>query len=123
MENNEILKNAQYRKSLSIAYFNSVNSAIELVSNFYPKDEKIEDIKKTIVDWRDWFLEEHKNYHATVIANIGANYKAEESIKKLQKAKDINELKTVWVGLSEDERRDGQIREELNKLKNSYEKV
>lgn len=112
--NEEILKNAQYRKNLSIAFFNATNSAIELAKTDYAKDT---DLKKFIVEWRDWFLEEHKNYYAKNIANIGINYSVEEAIKRLATAKTIDELRTIWVSLSEDERQDKLIIAEAQKLK------
>ncbi len=33
-------------------------------------------IGENLVFWRDFLLEEHKNYYATVIANVGKNYDA-----------------------------------------------
>jgi hypothetical protein len=123
MNEEQIIKNAQYRKGLSIAFFNATNASIELVSKFIPQDEKIEDIKKTISEWRDWFLEEHKNYYAKVVANVGQKYNVLETIKKLQNTKTLEELKSAWIASSEDERRDGEIIREVNILKKSYEKA
>lgn len=102
----KILKDAQYRKGLSIAFFNATNSAIALVAN---RTMDMPDALKEVVRIRDILLEEHKNYYATVIANIGANYKATDTIEKLSKTKNIDELKSLWLSLSEDERRDGEI--------------
>ena len=116
-KDNIVLSNAQYKKSLSIAFFNATNAAIELIKgNEMPPDEK----KKLIVEWRDWFLAEHKNYYATVIATVGVNYRAEESIAKLKTTKSLEDLQTVWVLLSEDERRDGEILKVAKELKAKY---
>lgn len=116
-EQDSVIKSAQFRKSLSIAYFSSLNAAIELVKG----SETTSDVqKKIIVEWRDWFLAEHKNYYATVIANVGVNYKAEESIAKLKAVKNLEELKAVWISLSEDERRDSEILKVTQDLKKKY---
>lgn len=115
MTDENVIKNAQYRKNLSIAFFNATNSAIELVKTDYIKDT---DLKKFIVDWRDWFLEEHKKYYAETIANIGGNYNTTNTIAKLGTAKNVEELKTIWLNLSEDERRDPEIFKATQDLKN-----
>ena len=118
-KNEEIMKNAQFRKSLSIAFFNATNAAIELVKE---KPMTADETRFAIQVWRDWFLGEHKNYYAAVIANIGKNYDAKESIAKLKVAKTLEELQTAWRLLSEDERRDAEVHKEAQKLKTQYEK-
>ena len=120
--NDKILSNAQFKKSLSIAFFNATNSAMSLIGDkFNPlSDEKL--IKEFIVKYRDWLLEEHKNYYATVIANVGANYKVEESIIKLKSTTSFNELEAVWRLLSEDERRDEEIIKVAKLQKDKYPK-
>lgn len=115
MKDDKIIQNAQYRKSLSIAFFNATNAAIEIVKN-----EDNPDKKEAIKKWRDWFLEEHKNYYAVVIANIGQNFDVSESIEKLEAAKTSEELQGVWRLLSEDERRNSDIIAEAQKLKKLY---
>lgn len=121
--NETILKDAQYRKGLSIAFFNATNSAISLVAS----EAQLRGDEKTMLDnvirFRDFFLEEHKNYYATVIANVGANYKAEDSIAKLKSTKSKDELRVAWVCLSEDERRDGEVIKVCQELVKSYETV
>ena len=119
-EQDEVIKSAQYRKGLSIAFFNATNSAITLVSGRQIPDR--EEALKEVIRLRDFFLEEHKNYYARVIANVGQKYSSQDTIKKLKTAKTLDELKSIWVGLSEDERRDGEIIKEVNNLKKSYEK-
>lgn len=114
-----ILKDAQYRKGLSIAFFNATNNAINLVPHLTPmKDEK--DILKKVSEIRDWLLEEHKTYYAEVVANVGVNYSAEESIKKLKGTKTLEQLQEAWRLLSEDERRDGEIIKVAQQLKKKY---
>ena len=123
MNNDErILKDAQFRKGLSIAYFNSLNAAISLISTdkeYY--DEK--ELKEKITQYRDWFLDEHKRYYSEVIAQIGVNYIAKDTIEKLNGTTNLEELKSVWLSLSEDERRDGSILEVKSELKIKYEKI
>jgi len=76
-----------------------------------------EKTKEKIIEVRNWLLEEHKNYYASVIANAGQNYKTEESIAKLKTAKTLEDLQMVWRLLSEDERRDGEIQKVAQELK------
>lgn len=116
----KLIKDAQYRKGLSIAFFNATNSAISMIQGM--KFENSAEALKTVFLLRDSFLEEHKNYYATVIANVGSNYKADETIKKLELVKSKDELKTVWLSLSQDERQDGEIIKVAKKLKEKYEK-
>jgi len=123
MAKEQILKNAQYRKGLSIAFFNATNNAIEIIKLELENElanGNEDSLSDRIKDWRDWLLEEHKNYYAEVIAKIGVTYNSKETIEKLKTAKTVEELKSMWISLSEDERRDGDIIKEVNKLK--YEK-
>lgn len=124
MEHEKLIKDAQYRKGLSIAFFNATNAAIELVKG-NPKLTTFEksDVLETVKEIRDFFLKEHQNYYATVIAKIGSNYKADETIKKLRATKNIAELRTAWQLLSEDERQDEEIKKVALELKTAYEKA
>ncbi len=117
----KVIRDAQYRKGLSIAFFNATNSAVSLVAQF--KLPNVEETLKSVVEIRDFFLEEHKNYYATVIQNVGANYIANDTIIKLQATKNIDELKSLWLSLSEDERRDGDILRVKAELKEKYETI
>lgn len=112
----QALRDAQYRKSLSIAYFNSVNSAIELA-----KVKQPEDIKEFIKEWRDWFIEEHKEHYLKSVAQIGLKYDKDATIKLLQASKDFNELQAKWVAISQDERNDPDIRSAVVKIRKQYE--
>lgn len=120
-EQEKILKDAQYRKGLSIAFFNATNSAISLVSQELAKQGSVvsdEWILTRVNFYRDYFLEQHKNYYASVIAQVGINYKPEDSIAKLQRATNKEELNTEWRLLSADERKNPEIikvAQELNK--------
>ena len=116
----KLIKDAQYRKGLSIAFFNATNSAIALCTGMNVHEKAT--IEK-VVELRDFFLEQHKNYYATVIANVGVNYKAEDSIAKLKVTKTLEELNNAWRALSADERRDGEIIKVAQTLKKTYEKA
>lgn len=121
MEHDKVMKDAQYRKGLSIAFFNATNAAIELVKD-NPKltTGEYTDILSTVTEMRDFFLKEHQTYYANVIAKVGVNFKPEETKKKLSGAKSIDELKSVWQSLSEDERRDKEIIAFTQNLKKAY---
>ena len=114
MNSDEIIKNAQYRKGLSIAFFNATNAAISMCAGYDPKSKAT---RNTIVKLRDFFLEEHKKYYAEVISGIGVNYNTEAAMAKLQTAKSVDDLKNIWIGLSEDERQDKVIIEKAKTLK------
>ena len=123
MTEEQLIKDAQFRKGLSIAFFNATNNAsqiIELIYKEHPQNNE-EVVKSDIVKWRDWLLSEHRKYYAEVIANVGKHYNAEESIKKLKSVKNLEEVKSVWVGFSEDERQDAEILKIKNEIKKSYE--
>lgn len=121
--NADILKDAQYRKGLSIAFFNATNASIALIASEPQLRVDEEAMIKNVLRIRDLFLEEHKNYYATVIANVGANYKSEDTIAKLNATKNYEELKSVYLSLSEDERRDGDVIKVAQSLKEKYAKV
>jgi hypothetical protein len=118
MDKDKIIKNAQYRKGLSIAFFNATNAAVEFAK--INGLAGVIDPKKFIAEWRDWFLEEHKNYYATVIANVGVAYKAEDSIAKLKATKTLEDLQTTWRLLSADERKDFEIIKVAQELRKGY---
>lgn len=118
-DNDKILRDAQYRKGLSIAFFNATNAAVELVSKLGYGEFKT--VEEAVTHWRNWFLDTHKKYYAEVIANIGVPYDVAETIKKLESVMTKKELKQVWISLSEDERQDPTIIEAKNRIKNEKE--
>jgi len=119
--NEKILKDAQFRKGLSIAFFNSTNSAISLVSNWKYRSKK--DAIKEVVKLREFFLKEHAKYYANTIAMVGLTYNPKEVIKRMKMAKTLEELGSLWITLSEDERRDETIVKVKNELKKKYEET
>lgn len=121
MEKDKLMKDMQYRKGMSIGFFNATNAAIEFAK--INGMAGIQDPRKFIQEWRDWFIEEHKTYYATVIANVGVNYKPEDSIAKLKATKTLEELQGVWRLLSEDERHNAEIIKVAKELRQGYVKV
>jgi hypothetical protein len=118
-DNDKIIKDAQYRKGLSIAFFNATNAAISLIGTIQPTTDP--DYYKTrLVEIRDWLLEEHKTYYATVIANVGVNFNPEDTIKKLKATTDKQSFKSVWLSLSEDERHHEEVKKVAKELKDKY---
>jgi hypothetical protein len=59
-----MIEKAQERKSDSIAYFNSVNCSIELVSKRGMSEMTDQDVELAVVQWREWFLSEYRKYEA-----------------------------------------------------------
>jgi len=59
----ENIKEAQERKAESIAYFNSVNSAIALLSKMGIESMSESQIRVNLVAWRDWFLKEYEDWN------------------------------------------------------------
>ena len=82
MTEDKIIKDAQYRKGLSIAFFNATNAAISLIGS--ESDPTNETLKK-ITDVRDFFLDEHRKYYAEVIMPIGKLYDSKKTIEALKK--------------------------------------
>jgi hypothetical protein len=123
----KIIKDAQFRKGASIAFFNSTNSAIAIVVEEIKLrgDPSVseEHILTRINFYRDHFLEQHREYYSSVISPIGGNYKASDTIEKLKGTKNTGELYKLWLTLSEDERRDGEVLKVKDALKEEYETI
>lgn len=118
MADEKIIKDAQYRKGLSIAFFNATNAAVEFAK--INGLVGVPDPKKFIADWRDWFLEEHKEYYARVVAQVGVSYNTENSVAKLNATKTLEDLQITWRNLSADERKDAEIIKVAQKLRATY---
>lgn len=127
--NDQLMKDAQYRKGLGIGFFNATNTAIEIVKKeFEIYEGKHVDVdsdwfKERLSYWRNWMIEEHKTYYATVIANVGNTFNVKETIDALNKTKSKEDLHTLWISLSEDERRNEEVLKAKDLLKKKYEKV
>lgn len=112
------MKVMQDRKGVSIAFFNATNSAIAMVANM--KFENSAEALKTVFLLRDTFIEEYKTYYKTVIQSVGANYKAEDTIKKVEACTTKQELSNLWLILSADEKKDGEIRKVVQTKRDSF---
>ncbi len=120
----KVIKDLQYRKGLSIAYFNSLNSAISLVTTDpVSRSGGQKAILETIAFYQEHFLKNYNTYYSTVISNVGVNYDKKKSLEKLSKVVSKEGLKKVWIMLSEDERRDPDILKVARELKEKYEKT
>lgn len=125
----KVIKDAQYRKGLSIAFFNATNNAVAFVqanpsnAKIHGDNETDEQFMERIVKVRNMFLDQHAEYYASVIANVGMNYNVDDAIKKLKATKDIEELSKVWVAFSEDERRNPEILKIMNETKTNHETI
>jgi len=115
----DVMREAQYRKSRGIAWFNANNSAIEMIKYLSVTDK--ERIKELIVFWRNWFLSEYTTDYMENIANIGLAYNPASSITKLQATNSLEELRKVWLEMSEDERQNVDIVKVKNELRTKYE--
>jgi len=120
MADDKLIKDAQYRKGLSIAFFNATNSAISLCTGMNIHEKKT---LEKVVEIRDFFLKEHDEYYANVIAKVGVSYDAKKTIEKLKKVTSLEDLKVQWVLLSQDERQDKEIINVVQALKQSYEEA
>lgn len=61
----EYIKEAQQNKEHSIAYFNSVNSAIATLGKYEGLRGEEEMYRDNLVEWRDWFLKEYENWSSS----------------------------------------------------------
>lgn len=95
---------ASLRKSLNIAYFNATNSAIALVSQGM-KDHPELFTSSTILQnaigiWRDWFIEQYKEYHLTVIEPITPEgVTADAVILRVSQISDLATLRAYYSTL------------------------
>lgn len=118
-QHEKLIRDAQYRKGLSIAFFNATNSAISLVGSLDFSEEN----KKKVQEWRDFFIAEHADYYAKVIANVGENFDIKTTLAKLEKAKSYEELKKIFIMLSEDERQNEEVIAKAKEIKQKYEEA
>ena len=87
----DLLRDQQYRKELSIAYFNALNNVITFVGlkkkTGYTEKQMLEDVSRI----RDQFIEEYKIYRVTTLSkqaekSLPDNPKLIESLNKLKQA-------------------------------------
>lgn len=117
-----MMQDAQYRKGLSIAFFNANNNATDIAKleiGYLPMNEQSIStlLQERIIFWRDWLLSEHATYYAQVVMGVGKPYSIVDTIKKLETAKTVDELKDIWLLLSADERDDSEILANKDRIK------
>lgn len=121
MDKDKLIRDAQFRKGLSIAYFNSLNCAIDLVTrNIEAGALTDEQVVERVMKVRDIFIDQHNQYYAGVISKVGKNYDPQKAIEKLNTATTLAELSEKWILLSQDERQDEAVRKVASELKNKY---
>ena len=107
----KLIRDAQWRKGASIAYFNALNNAVLLVAHgIIPISE--------VGEYKNIFIKQHDEYYKDVIANIGMTADPKIYIEKLKSAKTIEELKKVWVSLPQDARSNKDVSKVAQELKN-----
>ena len=119
------IKNAQDRKDFAIAYFNATNNAIQMFQQQSYDVNKVGDeyAEKFIVKWRDWFLKEHLSYRARVTEKVGASYNPSSVLEAIEATKNIDELKMLFLGLTQDERSDKDVNLSFQKKKLEHETI
>lgn len=117
------IKNAQDRKDYAIAFYNATNNAIEMVKAGGSLDLGKDIAKHNIVQWRDWFLEQHAEYRAKVTDQIGATYNTGTAIEKMEATNTKEELQKVWISFTQDERQDPEIHAKCQQLIEKYETI
>ncbi len=117
------IKDAQYRKGLSIAFFNATNSATDVVVAKIRAGEKMDaaSILATLREVRDELLGDHAKHYLANIATVGVPYKAEDAIERINKTKDAKELRKLWFALTADERADQKILDAKEVMKKKHE--
>lgn len=113
------IREAQDVKDLKIAFFNSTNSAIEMlkVSDLVQTDDQK---KETIVMWREWFLEEHRQHNARMREQTGATVQVGDALTKLKTVNNIVDLRAMWATFTQDERNVQAVKDEANRLRELF---
>jgi hypothetical protein len=114
------IREAQDNKDLKIAFFNSTNNAIEIVTKIPQYMQDMPTIQKAIVEWREWFLSEHAEHHKRMVTLSSANVKVGDALTRLQATNNLVELKVVWASLTQDERNQADILAEAQAQRKKY---
>lgn len=112
----KLLQNAQYRKAAPMAFLNSRNTAMEMVK----MEGKKTDLLKRVKKYTNNLMKDYQEFYSKEVASVGGNYNSKDSIARLKKAKNLEELQSAWVLLSADERKDGDVRKVAQELKAKY---
>lgn len=115
------IREAQDNKDLKIAFFNSTNSALAMVANIVDmRTAKTEDVKDTLIFWREWFLNEHTEHHKRMVNESSATVPVGEAIARLRATANLVDLKAVWSSLTQDERNQTDILAEAQAQRKKY---
>lgn len=104
----ELYKNREWARNKSIAYFNSLNAAINLVTAKGTNFQTNEELLAKIDEFKNHFIEKHNAYYLSTIVAPRAAYDKTAAPKKLKLAKTLKALEKTWLGLSADERNDDE---------------
>lgn len=121
--NDIVMKDAQFRKNFSIAYFNSLNNAINLVTAQGVRFTSDEKMLEEIIKYQMFFMDRHNEYYARMIANVGVHFDKNKTLERLRGAISKPELTAVWLSLSEDERQDPEIKKVAYELRSTFLKA
>jgi hypothetical protein len=130
-EENKTLRDAQFRKGVSISFFNASNTAIEAVKltsgkTIKPKGKKASksDPRVKVLDdirfYRDGLLKDYIKYYTDVISSVGENFNPADSVKKLEKCQTKADLKTVWLSFSAEERKHPDVKKVAKMLQTKF---
>ena len=98
MNNNDFeksMRDAQFRKGATIAYFNSLNSAIEMLKLETAQGEQNNrtESMEALSFWSQYFFGQYSKFHAENIATVGIERVDPKVIDGLKKAKKTYENK------------------------------
>ena len=99
----DFIRGAEYRKTWSIAYFNSLNFAKDMLALELPyityEEQKTDKGKQDrLIMWRDWAIEQHGKYYAENIAIVGVEGFTPKVVAGLDKAKEAYANSTSPAG-------------------------
>lgn len=113
------IREAQDVKDLKIAFFNATNSAIALITapRVTLETLTVDETKAKIVEWREWFLEEHKQHNLRMQEQTGATVQVGDALTKLKAVNNIVDLRALWATFTQDERNIQAVKDEANRLR------
>ena len=111
------IREAQDVKDLKIAFFNSTNSAIALVTQIPQLMTDKTTMLNAVVDLREWFLEEHRQHNLRMQEQTGATVQVGDALTKLKAVNNIVDLRALWATFTQDERNIQAVKDEANRLR------
>ena len=103
----ENIERAINQREKSIAFFNSVNSAIQITEKSLKSPARV---KKDLICWRDWFYEQWQEWYLNNLpvpklpAYVKKAFKQEDQVDELKKEEtgEINEVNRELEGVSDE---------------------